>query len=123
MEGTIPILEIDDLLIVSIQKELDDNLALQLQSDLAEKLAATGSSGIVLDFTAVVLVDSFIAKVVGDIARITHLMGSHLVVTGLKPQIALTLVDLGIHLSGVTTALNLQKGINLLRKMESKNEC
>lgn len=123
MAGAIPILEIDDLLIVSIQRELDDRLALQLQNDLAEKLAATGSAGIVIDFTAVAIVDSFIARVVGDIARVTHLMGSHLVVTGLKPQVALTLVDLGIHLSGVTTALNLQKGINLLRKMRSENEC
>lgn len=122
MPTAIPILEIDDLLIVSIQKELDDNLAIQLQNDLAEKLAATESSGIVIDFTAVEVVDSFIARVVGDIARITQLMGSHLVVTGLNPQVALTLVDLGIHLSGVTTALNLQKGVNLLRKMRSVHE-
>jgi rsbT antagonist protein RsbS len=119
MGTAIPILEIDELLIVSIQRELDDNLALQLQNDLAEKLSDSGSDGIVIDFTAVPVVDSFIARVIGDIARITQLMGSHLVVTGLKPQVALTLVDLGIHLTDVTTALNLQKGINLLRKMRS----
>jgi rsbT antagonist protein RsbS len=119
MGTAIPILEIDELLIVSIQRELDDNLALQLQNDLAEKLADSGSAGIVIDFTAVPVVDSFIARIVGDIARITQLMGSHLVVTGLKPQVALTLVDLGIGLEDVTTALNLQKGINLLRKMRS----
>ena len=123
MGSPIPILEIDNLLIVSIQRELDDNLALQLQNDLAKKLTVTGSAGIVIDFTGVDIVDSFIARVVGDIARVTHLMGSRLVVTGLKPQVALTLVDLGIPLSGVTTALNLQKGINLLRKMRSGNGC
>jgi len=122
MKPCIPILEIDDLLIVSIQQDLDDSLAVQLQNDLSEKLAATESCGIVIDFTAVEVVDSFIARVVGDIARITQLIGSHLVVTGIKPQVAITLVDLGIYLSGVTTALNLQKGINLLRKMRSDNE-
>lgn len=119
MRGAIPILEIDDLLVVSIQVDLDDSLALRLQSDLAAKLVASGSAGIVIDFTAVPVVDSFIARVVGDIAQITQLMGAHLVVTGLKPQVALTLVDLGIDLSKVTTALNLQKGIDLLRKMRS----
>ena len=116
MGTSVPILEIDNLLIVSIQIELDDNSALQLQQDLASKLMATGSSGIVLDFTAVQIVDSFIARVIGDMARITKLMGSEMVVTGLKPQVALTLVDLGIDLVGVTTALNLQKGIDRLRK-------
>ena len=116
MGTSVPILEIDNLLIVSIQIELDDNSALQLQQDLASKLMATGSSGIVLDFTAVQIVDSFIARVIGDMARITKLMGSEMVVTGLNPQVALTLVDLGIDLAGVTTALNLQKGIDRLRK-------
>lgn len=116
MGTSVPILEIDNLLIVSIQIELDDNSALQLQQDLASKLTDTGSSGIVLDFTAVQIVDSFIARVIGDMARITKLMGSEMVVTGLKPQVALTLVDLGIDLVGVTTALNLQKGIDRLRK-------
>jgi rsbT antagonist protein RsbS len=115
----IPILEIDDLLVVSIQIELDDQSALQLQYDLAAKLSRTGSCGIVIDFTAVQVVDSFIAKVVGDIAHITRLMGANLVVTGLNPQVALTLVDLGIELAGVTTALNLQKGIDFLRKKRS----
>lgn len=117
MGTAIPILEIDNLLVVSIQMELNDSLALQLQNDLAAKLSESGSSGIVIDFTAVQVVDSFIARVVGDIARITRLMGSEIVVTGLNPQVALTLVDLGIDLQGVTTALNLQKGIDLLRKM------
>ena len=116
MGTSVPILEIDNLLIVSIQIELDDNSALQLQQDLASKLTDTGSSGIVLDFTAVQIVDSFIARVIGDMARITKLMGSEMVVTGLNPQVALTLVDLGIDLAGVTTALNLQKGIDRLRK-------
>lgn len=116
MASEIPILEIDGLFIVSIQNELDDNLALQLQQDLAEKLWASEASGIVIDFTAVPMVDSFFARIIGDIARITQLMGSTLVVTGLKPPIAISLIELGVTLPNVTTALNLQKGIDLLRK-------
>lgn len=119
MEKAIPILEIDNLLVVSIQTELNDSLALQLQQDLADKLSMTGSSGIVIDFTAVQIVDSFIARVIGNIAGITRMMGAEMVVTGLNPQVAITLVDLGIELEGVTTALNLQKGIDLLRKLRS----
>lgn len=122
MSSTIPILEIDNLLVVSIQVELDDKTALQLQHDLAAKLNESGSAGIVLDFTAVDVVDSFIAKVVGEMAGITKLMGSDMVVSGLTPQVALTLVDLGIDLGGVTTALNLQKGIDALRKKGLAND-
>lgn len=116
MSTMIPILEIDNLLVVSIQVELDDTSALQLQQDLAARLSRSSYSGIVIDFTAVEVVDSFIARVVGEMARITRLMGSEMVVTGLSPQVALTLVDLGIDLGDVTTALNLQKGIDALRK-------
>lgn len=122
MSSTIPILEIDDLLVVSVQVELDDNSALQLQQDLAAKLSKSRSAGIVIDFTAVDVVDSFIAKVVGEMANITRLMGSDMVVTGLSPQVALTLVDLGIDLGGVSTALNLQKGIDALRKKGLAND-
>ncbi len=116
MATEIPILEIDGLFIVSIQNELDDNLALKLYNDLSQKLWASGVSGIVIDFTAVPIVDSFIARIIGDISRLTHLMGSTLVVTGLKPQVAISLIELGITLPNVTTALNLQNGIDLLRQ-------
>lgn len=121
MRTVIPILEIDNLLIVSIQVELDDTSALKLQQDLAARLSRSSYSGIVIDFTAVEVVDSFIARVVGEMAGITRLMGSEIVVTGLSPQVALTLVDLGIDLGDVTTALNLQKGIDALRKKELAN--
>lgn len=122
MATEIPILEIDGLFIVSIQTELNDNLAVQLQTHLAEKLSASGAGGIVIDFTAVTVIDSFMARIIGDIARITQLMGSTLVVTGLKPQVAISLIELGITLPNVITALNLQKGIDLLRKKAKSDE-
>ena len=111
----IPILQIDDLLIVSIQIDLNDSRALQLQHDLAAQIRHTDARGVVIDFTAVKLVDSFIARVISDIAQVTKLMGAELVVTGLSPSVAITLVELGIVLQEVKTALNLQKGIDLLR--------
>jgi rsbT antagonist protein RsbS len=89
-----------------------------------ERIYATKARGLILDLTAVDVVDSFLARLTGDIAEMAGLMGTTVVITGLQPEVAITLVELGVELRGVTTALNLEKGIAALRKMvetESSN--
>ncbi|MBM7694102.1 rsbT antagonist protein RsbS [Peribacillus deserti] len=112
----IPILKIQDILLVSVQIELDDQSALQLQEDLLIKIQETAAKGIVLDLTSLDMVDSFIAKVLGDIVSMSKLMGSTVVITGIQPAVAITLIELGITLNDVLTAMDLEKGVDLLRK-------
>lgn len=111
----IPILKLYDCLIVSIQWELDDQMAMQFQEDILNKLAETNAKGIVLDVTFVDFIDSFIAKVLGDVINMAKLMGADVVLTGIQPPVAITLVELGIHLSDISTALDLEKGLELLQ--------
>jgi rsbT antagonist protein RsbS len=111
----IPILQIENYLVASIQTALHDKAATQFRDDLLERIYATKARGLILDLTAVDVVDSF-----GDIAEMASLMGTTVVITGLQPEVAITLVELGVELRGVTTALNLEKGIAALRKMVEK---
>ncbi|HET7522488.1 MAG TPA: STAS domain-containing protein [Bacillales bacterium] len=112
----IPILKLHHYLLITIQVELDDSTVLEFQEDLLNKIHETGAKGVVIDLTAVEIVDSFIAKVLGDVAHMSTLMGAKVVLTGVRPGVAITLVDLGIGLSGVDTALDLEKGLEKLQQ-------
>lgn len=112
----IPILKLRDCLIVSIQWELDDQTALSFQEDLLEKLHTTAARGVVLDLTPIDFIDSFIAKVLGDVISMSALMGAKVVITGIQPAVAITLIELGIRLENVVTALDLENGLEKLER-------
>jgi rsbT antagonist protein RsbS len=114
----IPILQIQDFLVASVQTALHDQAATQFRDDLLQRIYETKAKGLILDLTAMDVVDSFIAKLTGDIAEMAALMGTKVVVTGLQPAVAVTLVELGVELRGVVTALNLEKGIEILRRLD-----
>ncbi|SFE35760.1 rsbT antagonist protein RsbS [Lentibacillus persicus] len=112
----IPILKLHDYLLISIQTEIDDNTAIQFQEDLLDKIHTTGSTGVVIDLTSVEIIDSFIAKVLGDVVSMSDLMGAKVVLTGIQPAVAVTLIDLGVHLKNVPTALDLEQGLLKLHR-------
>jgi rsbT antagonist protein RsbS len=118
----IPILRIQDFLIASVQIELHDQAAMQFRDDLLQRIYETKAQGLILDLTAVDIVDSFIAKLTGDIAEMAALMGTRVVVSGLQPAVAVALVELGVELRGVITALNLEKGIEILHRMVKEEQ-
>ncbi|MEN1970545.1 STAS domain-containing protein [Lentibacillus sp. N15] len=112
----IPILKLHNYLLISIQTEIDDNTAIQFQEDLLNKIHKSGAIGVVIDLTSVEIIDSFIAKVLGDVVTMSDLMGAKVVLTGIQPAVAITLIDLGIHMNGVSTALNLEQGLSKLHQ-------
>lgn len=112
----IPILKLGDFLLVTIQVELHDQLALRLQDDLTLKLASTHAKGVLIDISALDIVDSFIGRSLGHIASIARIMDATTVLVGMRPAVAITLVELGMSLSGIRTALNVDKGMVLLRE-------
>jgi rsbT antagonist protein RsbS len=113
----IPILKLKDYLLVSIQVELDDQTVLTFQEDLLNKIKDTGAKGVVIDLTSVDMIDSFIAKVLGDVIVMTSLMGTKAVLTGIQPAVAITLIELGITMENVHTALDLEQGISILSQL------
>jgi rsbT antagonist protein RsbS len=110
----VPILKIGGTLFVSIQIDLQDASVLQLQEDLAEELAKTGAHGVIIDITAVEIVDSFIGRMLAMIGSISRLFDAETVLVGMRPAVAITLTELGLSLKGVRTALNAEKGLRLL---------
>lgn len=112
----IPILKLRECLLVSIQWELDDQTALQFQEDLLNKIHATNARGIVIDITSIDFIDSFIAKVLGDVVDMSKLMGATVVITGIQPAVAITLIELGIRLDNVLTAIDLEVGLEKLEQ-------
>ncbi|MFZ3578922.1 STAS domain-containing protein [Virgibacillus sp. DJP39] len=112
----IPILKLHNYLLISIQTELDDNSAIQFQEDLLNKIHKCGSTGVVIDLTSVEIIDSFIAKVLGDVVSMSDLMGARVVLTGIQPAVAVTLIDLGIHMQNVPTALDIEQGLIKLQQ-------
>ncbi|MEU7478237.1 STAS domain-containing protein [Lentzea sp. NPDC042327] len=110
----VPILEIGGVLLVSVQIDLRDQGVLALQEDLAEKISSTGAHGVVIDISAVEIVDSFIGRMFATIASISRLFDADTVVVGMRPAVAITLVELGLALDGVRTALDLEQGVRLL---------
>ena len=115
----IPILKMGTYLLVSIQVDMHDQLAMQLQDDLTSKIADTGARGVLVDISSLEMVDSFIGRMLGNIAGMSKVLGAATVVTGMQPSVAITLVELGLSLRGVRTALNVERGMELLRRMLS----
>src|SRR5262245_13217947 len=111
----IPILKMGDSLLVTIQVDMHDRLALTLQDDLTAKVAETRARGLVIDISARDVVDSFIGRMLGYIAAMTRVLDAKTVVVGMRPSVAITLVELGLSLDGVSTALNVEKGMDLIR--------
>ncbi len=110
----IPILQIRNILLVSIQVDLQDHLALALQEDLAERIVETGSRGVLIDISALELVDSFIGRMISTIASMSRVLDASTVVVGMRPAVAITLVELGLSLVGVRTALDVDRGLTML---------
>ncbi len=112
----IPILKVDSFLLVTIQVELHDELAISLQDDLTQKLMKTNSHGVLIDISALEIVDSYIGRMLSQISAIVGIMDATMVLVGMRPAVAITLVELGMTMSGVRTALNVDKGLALLRR-------
>ncbi|HEU5049828.1 MAG TPA: STAS domain-containing protein [Gemmatimonadales bacterium] len=113
----IPILKMGEFLLVTIQVDMHDRLVLQLQSDLTERIARTNARGVLIDISALEMVDSFIGRTIANIAGMARVLDAQTVVTGMQPAVAITLVELGLTLSGVRTALNVERGMALLRAL------
>jgi rsbT antagonist protein RsbS len=111
----IPILKMGEFLLVTIQVDMHDRLAITLQDDLTSRIARTSARGVLIDISALEVVDSFIGRTIGNIAAMSRVLGAETVVVGMQPAVAITLVELGLPLSGVRTALNVEKGMDFLR--------
>ena len=113
----IPILRMGEFLLVTIQVDMHDQLALTLQDDLTAKIAETNARGVLIDISALDIVDSFIGRMIANISGMARVLDAATVVVGMQPAVAITLVELGLALPGVRTALNVEKGMNLLRTL------
>ncbi|HXS37800.1 MAG TPA: STAS domain-containing protein [Flavipsychrobacter sp.] len=111
----IPILKMGDFLLVTIQVDLYDRLALNLEADLVGTINKYQSKGVLIDISAVDIVDSFMGRILGNIAQMSKILDAHTVVVGMQPAVAITLIELGMPMSGVFTALNVERGMELLR--------
>jgi rsbT antagonist protein RsbS len=112
----IPILKMGPVLLVSIQVDMHDQLALTLQDDLTQKIVATRARAVLIDISALEMVDSFMGRMLGNIAAMSRILDAQTVVVGMRPAVAITLVELGLSLPGIRTALNVDAGLALLRK-------
>jgi rsbT antagonist protein RsbS len=111
----IPILKLGDLLLVTIQVDLHDQIATALEEDLASRIVSTGAHGVLIDISALEIVDSFIGRMLDNIAATSRILDADTVVVGMRPAVAITLVELGLTLSGVKTALDVDRGMALIR--------
>jgi rsbT antagonist protein RsbS len=111
----VPVLSLGDVLLVSIQVDLEDRIAVQLQEDLAERIVASGVHGVLIDITALDIVDSFVGRMLATIASVSRVLDAETVVVGMRPAVAITLVELGLPLQGIRTALNVELGLEMLR--------
>jgi rsbT antagonist protein RsbS len=110
----IPILKIGDRLLVTIQVDMHDRLALQLQDDLSERIVSDAARGVLIDISALEVVDSFIGRLLANTAAIARVLDAETVVVGMRPAVAITLVELGLEFPNIRTALNVEKGLELL---------
>lgn len=115
----IPILKMGRFLLVSIQVEMHDRLALTLQDDLTERIMKTQARGVLIDISSLDVVDSFIGRMLRDTAAMSYLLGAHTVVVGIRPAVAITLVEFGLHLEGVRTAMTVERGMQLLEEADA----
>jgi rsbT antagonist protein RsbS len=111
----IPILKMGDCLLVTIQVDMHDRLAMSLQEDLTERIASTHARGVLIDISALEIVDSFIGRMLGHIAAMARILDAMTVVVGMRPAVAITLVELGLDLPGIITALNVDTGMEVIR--------
>ena len=111
----IPILQMGEFLLVTIQVDMQDQTALALQDDLADKISKTSAKGVLIDISALEIVDSFVGRMLAGISGIARILDASTVVVGMQPAVAITLVELGLSLEGVRTALNVERGMDLLR--------
>ena len=112
----VPIIKLGDVLLVSIQVDLDDQTAVQLQENLAERIVVSGAHGVIIDISALDIVDSFIGRMLSTTASVSRVLDAETVVVGMRPAVAITLVELGLSLDGVRTALNVERGLELLAR-------
>jgi rsbT antagonist protein RsbS len=112
----IPILRMGEFLLVTIQVDMHDRLAMTLQDDLTNRITETGAKGVLIDISSLEIVDSFIGRMLANIAAMSRILDAQTVVVGMRPAVAITLVELGLSLPGVRTALNVEAGMALLRK-------
>jgi rsbT antagonist protein RsbS len=113
---SIPILRTSEFLLVTIQVDMHDRLAMTLQEDLTDQIVRHRARGVLIDISSLEVVDSFIGRMIGNIAAMSRVLDAETVVVGMQPAVAITLVELGLSLPGVRTALNVDKGMDLLRR-------
>jgi rsbT antagonist protein RsbS len=118
--GAIPILKVGQSLLVTIQVDMHDRMALKLQDDLTARITATGARSVLIDISALELVDSFIGRTLANIAAMARLLDAVTVVVGMRPAVAITLVELGLRLDGVRTALNVERGLALISSLRER---
>ena len=114
----IPILRMGEFLLVTIQVDMHDRLVTSLQDDLTERISATRARGVLIDISSLEMVDSFIGRMIGNIAGMAQILDAETVVVGMQPAVAITLVELGLSLTGVRTALDVERGMAMLREDE-----
>ena len=112
----IPILKMGEYLLVTIQVDMHDRMAMALQDDLTARIVSARARGVLIDISALEIVDSFIGRMLADIAAMSRVLDAETVVVGMRPAVAITLVELGLSLPGVRTALNIERGMGLLRR-------
>ncbi len=117
----IPILKMGDFLLVTIQVDMHDRLAMMLQDDLTQRISETSARGVLIDISSLEMVDSFIGRMLANIAAMSRVLDAETVVVGMQPAVAITLVELGLSLPGIRTALNVDAGMDLLRSSTRVN--
>ena len=117
MAERIPILKMGEFLLVTIQVDLHDQMALRLQEDLTSAIERSGAKAVLIDISALEMVDSFIGRMIANISSISRILDAHTVVVGMQPAVAITLVELGLSLTGVRSALNVERGMVLLQEI------
>ncbi len=118
----VPILRIGDCLLVTVQVDMHDQLAMTLQDDLTNRIVDTKARGVLIDISALEMVDSFIGRMLGNIASMSRILDARTVVVGMQPAVAITLVELGLSLPGIRTALNVDAGLALLRNILDRSD-
>ncbi|WP_058187041.1 STAS domain-containing protein [Terracidiphilus gabretensis] len=118
----IPILKMGDCLLVTIQVDMHDQLAVSLQEDLTDQIAKHAARGVLIDISSLEIVDSFIGRMLANIAAMSRVLDAQTVLTGMQPAVAITLVELGMTLPGIRTALNVERGMELLRGYIQKDD-
>jgi rsbT antagonist protein RsbS len=118
----IPILKMGEFLLVSIQVDMHDRLAMTLQEELTQRIVSVHARGVLIDISSLDVVDSFIGRMLGHIASMSRILDAETVVVGMRPAVAITLVELGLSLPGIRTALNVEKGMELLSRAQNMND-